>query len=296
MAKTHLHRQTVSIALVCAAAVGVTVAYVHWQTPQNQGLGQTAIEAGTTSPPIVSSYDWKKDFFSSSAIDKTVTSGSKTSASADAPLTITGQMGRNFFARFIQLKQSGLDGDPQMVQDTVNQTLDEAASSASVPKKYAVSDIIVSPKTDAASLRAYGNAIGTIFMVTPPAQNPVLIASEAFNSGNMALLSQLDPIVAWYKKSVSGLVAISVPQSAVQAHLDMLNALSIMLYVSQSLRNTQGDPMQSILAVGMYTRAQQATVASIGEMSSYFNGNNISFSTSEPGVVLSALANKLQSL
>jgi hypothetical protein len=132
-------------------------------------------------------------------------------------------------------------------------------------------------------------------MDNAPTQDPATIASNAFDKNDLSLLSQIDPIIAWYKKTISSLLAIPTPRSATQVHLDMINASSQILNVSEALRNIQGDPAQSIIAIGTYTDAQQADIISVENMSAYLNNNHVSFTTQEPGAIFAILNKQLQS-
>ena len=107
MASYYLHRQTVIIALVCAIAVGGTVAYVHWQTPNAIRANDVATINDSKPLFIATSTDWQKEFFGSNTATTTILGQKKSAVGADKPTTLTDQFSRNFFARYIQLQQNG---------------------------------------------------------------------------------------------------------------------------------------------------------------------------------------------
>jgi hypothetical protein len=291
------------VAIICAAAVAVTAGYSYHQNQSTENTGEKTVDVVPNTQDTqaentlsTSTDDWKSQFFSNATGTKTVfQTTSKTDSQQDASNTLTDQMSKNLFARIIDLKQNGLDTNQQLVQDTIDQTIDETVDSASKSKKYTTSDITITPNTDQASIRTYADAVATVFMDNAPTQDPATIASNAFDKNDLSLLSQIDPIIAWYKKTISSLLAIPTPRSATQVHLDMINASSQILNVSEALRNIQGDPAQSIIAIGTYTDAQQADIISVENMSAYLNNNHVSFTTQEPGAIFAILNKQLQS-
>lgn len=286
-------KQTLAVAVICILVVGGAAAYVFGKSgPKQAQEAVVAIPATTTSSlaDTASSSDWQRDFFLTAIGTSSLSTGSVEAKTAPTgPLTLTDQMSREFFARYIQLKQNNLDNNPQLVQDTIDQTLDNAASAAKQPEKYAMSDISVSKDSSSASIHAYGNAVGSVFGKYGPTRTPADIATEAFDKDDLTILTQIDPIIASLNKINSILVVTPVPLPLVQYHLDLINAVNSMVYVSQGLRNIQSDPMQAIVALGAYAQAQTDATNALTSLQTYFKSNAISFSPSEPGYLLIAI-------
>jgi len=294
MAKYYPHRQTVIIAIACAVAIAGTVAYVHWQTPPiraNQpDIAATVPRSSHLDDTVASSSnDWQKQFFGTATGTSTVLGGKTAQVASDTPLTLTDQLSRELFSRFIDLKQNDLDGNPQLVQDSVDQTIDDTTTASAQPKTYDMTDLAVSNQSDVGSLRAYGNAVAVILLSYMPRSDAAAIASDAFDKDDLDLLSNIDPIITAYRTTIVKLLAMPVPQALAQYHLDLVNSVSSMLFVSQGLRNIQGDPTQSIIALGTYSTAQDAFHGALLNMKNYFAITNISFSTNEPGTSFSTI-------
>lgn len=287
MAKYYPHKQTIIIASVCILAVGGTAAYAYWQ-PKPQ-LTQSVVVEQTKddiSPITGTSTNWQKDFFDVAANTKTLSINSKGGQNAsDTPLTLTDKVGRDFFARYIQLKQNNLDSNKQLVQGMLDQTLDNAQVIAAQPKTYTTKDIIVSNNSSLDAVRAYGNAIGDIFGKYGPTQSPANIAYDAFDKNDMSILSKIDPIIAATKKVLTLVQATPVPQALAQNHIDLVNGLSSLITISQALRNLEGDPMQSLVSLGNFDRSQTATLNSLRIIKSYLTTNKITYTQNEPGAL-----------
>jgi hypothetical protein len=106
---------------------------------------------------------------------------------------------------------------------------------------------------------------------------------------NLSGLADIDPIVTGYQNAIRAMLSISVPQSLASQDLNLVNALSLMLYVSQGFRHTDTDPMQSYLAVQTYQEAQDSLNSALLAIQSYFNAAHISFSTTEQGILFSTI-------
>ncbi len=295
MAKTYLHKQTITIAIVCILAVGGTAAYVYSEPapvqPQNVAVEDTQVNTNIIS---ASSTDWQKQFFDTTGGAKVITGGqTQAQTASDTPLTLTDKLGRDFFARFIELKQNNLDTNPQLVQGMIDQALANTEVAGVQAKVYTDKDVVVLNNSSAEAVRTYVNAIALISKKYPLENGSADIALSAFEKNNMNLLAQIDPIISNFKKTSEALVATPVPSALLQYHLSLINSVNSMAVISQSLRNIEGDPVQSIVSLGNYANTQTTIIATLLGIQSYLNTNHITFTQNEPGILFSQL--KLQS-
>lgn len=291
MAKSYLHKQTIVIAIICVVAVGGTALYVY-SKPAPQISQPIAVDSPKidTNITATSSSDWKKQFFDiTGGTDAITGETSATSTGSDKPLTLTDQMSRDFFARYIELKQNGLDTNTQLVQDTIDQTIANAQVASAQPQTYTRADLTISNDSSSQSIKDYGNIVGSIFLEYTPNQSPVDIASNAFDQNDMTILAQIDPVIASYKKISSLLVTTPVPQPLAEYHLDLINGINSIILVSQGLRNIEGDPAQSLISLGNYTDAQTTILNALLNIQTYFNTNNITFTSTEPGTFITLM-------
>jgi hypothetical protein len=287
MAKSYLHKQTIVIAIVCFLAVAGTAGYVYSQKGDVPDQNVVVEQAPQTQDQVIStSTDWKKQFFQgNSAIGTRIASSSSTSAADDQPLTLTDKVGRDFFARYFELKQNGLDSNDQLVQGVIDQTIANAQTQGNQSKEYTLKDIKISADTSTSALHAYGDMVAAIMNSYGPKANPADIAYSAFDQNDMTVLRQIDPITAGFKKVAQTLLLVPVPQPLENDHLALINEMNALASISGDLRNLEGDPMQSLVSLSSYGNAQTAVVSALYDMQTYFAANNITFATTEAGAL-----------
>ena len=288
MALFYPHKQTVLIAAICALSVAGTALYVYSHTPSGaeapaatKALGAASAD-GVLSADLAAdtSTDWKKAFFSG-----TVATEKKPAAASDQPLTLTDQMSRDFFTRYMALHQANATNDQQSVQKAVDQTIVNAVGAAPQPKAYVSSDIAISADTSATALRAYANAVGDAFNRYGPRDNPTIIASDALDQNDFGSLSRIDPIISAYKTLTTALLRIPAPRPLATQHVALVNGTSAMLYVSQGLHGIENDPMQGMVALGTYETAVSTVEGAVKNIQNYLDSAGISFSDKEPGAI-----------
>ncbi|HTK32972.1 MAG TPA: hypothetical protein VL335_00285 [Candidatus Paceibacterota bacterium] len=285
MAKYYPHKQTIVIAFICILAVGGTAAYAYWQ-PAPETTPRVIVEDVQSSDgaPISTSTDWKKDFFAVTANSNTITTkNSAAPVASDTPLTLTDKIGRDFFARYIQLKQNNLDSNQQLVQGVIDQTIDTAQSSASQGQVYSEKNILVLSTSNTSTIRAYGNAVGDIFGKYAPIKSPADIAYNAFDQNDMSQLTQIDTIVSNLKKMTQLLISTPVPRDMASNHLSLINGISSLAAISQGIRNLEGDPMQSLISLKSYEQTRSDIMSALLNIQSYLRTNNATYASTEPG-------------
>ena len=286
------HTQTIAISIACLIAVGGTAFYVFDQPDTNKTSQSLYIQTNTATSSFVSTSatDWQKDFYATTGSSSINTVKKLTSAQDSQPLTLTDKLSRDFFARYIQLQQNNLGDNQQLVADSINQTIDTTVQAASQAPVYTLKDIAISANSNTDALHTYGNTVGTIFNLYAPTTSPADVATQAFDKGDMTILEKIDPIIAGCDKVISLLKTVPVPQPLAQYHLDIINAVSSMKYVSQGLRNIQGDPMQSIIALSQYAKTQDALLPPFTSIETYFKKNNVVFGAKESGILFSVIS------
>ncbi|MDD5165481.1 MAG: hypothetical protein PHG25_03015 [Candidatus Pacebacteria bacterium] len=290
MAKYYPHKQTLTIAIVCILAVGATTAYTYWQPapPSSQNLVVQSTDSIQQDIIGTTTTDWKKQFFDVTG-SNTVIKTTAGQVASDTPLTLTDKVGRDFFARYIELKQNNLDGNKQLVQGVIDQTLANAQVESADTKIYTQKDISIIDAIDAQTIHTYANTVAGIIITFGPKKNATDIAYDAFNKNDLSMLNQIDPVITAYKKISQTLIATPVPKPLVQNHLDLINSINSMVSVSQALRNIEGDPMQSIVSLSKYVTVQGNILSALLSMQDYFKLNKIAFIPTESGAFFSLL-------
>ena len=282
------NRQTLIIAIVCAIAVLGTIMYVYTETPP-QLPEQSSSNALSTNPPDISTFiatssdDWKKQFFGQSTNNIVSLKNKPTNTSSEATSTLTDKLSQELFARFIQLKQQNLDGNSQLVQDVVNETVDNALQNSGQPQIYTTALIPTIDRPTQNDYMTYGNSVGAILYTYTPKTRATQVAKMAFDQNDMSVFSQIDPITASYQKMIQALLAVRTPSDMAASHIDLVNSVSTLLFISQSIRNTQGDATQAIIAIGSFNPALDTFKSALLRLQNGFYINSITFNNTDPG-------------
>ena len=260
-------KQTVFIFIICALVTGGTAFYVH---DQNGGTTSAALfqNAAAIAPSqsatgtIATDVDWRKEFLAStSGAFNTAAAKTAVVPAKQAPLTQTDLLGRDFLAKYGELKQAGLTDDSDAVTNAMSEVVSENAASLSSPKIYSGTDIRIVANSDQA-MSSYKAAVQAVALQYSKHQDEAAIAGDALESGDTDSLAKIDTSVSDYKSMISRLLAVSVPQTLAQNHLDLLNGLSSLLYSAQAFRHIDTNPLQGFAAIKMNgLGSQQAEAA-----------------------------------
>lgn len=282
MSKSYPNRQTLIIAIICLGAVSATLLYIRPELlSQKSNWQNIQIEPKSTiSAPqnfIESSEsDWKKAFeLTSSTTDLTT---------KDKPLTITDQLGRDFFTKYVELRQNNLTTDDQSVAKAMDQTISSAINLVPKAKVYNLTNITINTSYNNDSLRIYANTVGSVFAKNAPKIDPTSIANEALEQENSLVLEKLKPVISSYDKLIKGIIITPVPAPLASYHLDLINSLSSMLFVSQELQYMISDPMRGVVALNQYVLARENISKALVKTSGYLNDKEIFFTNQEPGI------------
>jgi hypothetical protein len=198
------------------------------------------------------------------------------------PLTQTDLISRDFFARYMELRQLGSASDALSQAEIAGKTVGNIV--LPTPKSYVMADITTKPDNDKESIKQYGNEVATVFKkYAIQSRNEAVIAKEALETENLEVLKEIDPIIASYKNIVNGLLLIRVPSGMETLHLDLINAMNGAVFISQVLRKVDVDPISGLQGVNLYLMASNRLSTSFSSIKSYFSYLGISYNTSEPG-------------
>lgn len=201
-----------------------------------------------------------------------------------APLTETEKLSRNFFAQYMTLRQSGLQKDTDSRDAAMRQALEQSLTDAT-PKQYTRSDIRVITVTDPLDLRAYGNAMGSAIKDNQvPSRNETVILRESIDKQNAAILKELDPILASYIKMRQALLKVPVPEPMVDTHLKFINAISSLIFASQSFQKLYSDPVVALQGIKQFEKGAQDSFDAMSDIHHMLITNNFTFEATEGGI------------
>ncbi|MDQ5893047.1 MAG: hypothetical protein QG640_57 [Patescibacteria group bacterium] len=190
-------------------------------------------------------------------------------------------LSREFFARYMELRQLGISDDKYNQQDLIQKTID------SIPliqaKPYLISEIKVKADNSKEAVKQYGNEMTAVFKkYVVSSRNEGLIVKDALQKDNPEILKELDPVVESYKNIVNGLLKIEAPQSMVIMHLDLVNAMNSTLFMMQSLRKATVDPLAGIEAAGQWPVVEKRFFDSLRAIQSYLIYLGITYAATDP--------------
>lgn len=291
MASYTPHKQTIFITIICVIVVGGTYVYAKGGFGAVMQSEKSAIDTVITPKTLdttvsqATSTDWRKSFFTGTSSAPAKLTGTQNTTKEN--LTLTDTFGRDFFARYIQLKQSGLRDNQQFVTDSLNSSIEKATDAAKKAKVYTSSDISIQATSNATTLKVYGNTVGNIFSTYGVDGDPATVANDAFEKGDMTLLKKIDPMIAAYETIATMLKNTPVPQPLSSYHLTLVNSVSSMAQIARDLRNVEGDPMQTMVSIGLYPSVQTSLIGALKSIKNYFATASIVFTTTEPGSLFS---------
>ncbi len=194
---------------------------------------------------------------------------------------------RDFFARYMELRQTGASADKVNQQELVNNTISKIKLSEAKP--YLSSEIKVRADNSKESVKRYGNEIAVVFnkyaLVGTNTRNEGVIAKDALTQQDESILKELDPIIQSDKNIINGILKIEAPQSISTMHLDLLNSMNNILFVAQSFKKIITDPIAGIQASSQYIPSRDGLIKSMRAIQSYFNYLGIKYDPSEAGVL-----------
>ncbi|HEY9583870.1 MAG TPA: hypothetical protein VJI66_02830 [Candidatus Paceibacterota bacterium] len=201
--------------------------------------------------------------------------GVKSTVTADLTKTSTEKLdpidlvSRDFFARYMELRQIGISSDKANQEELAARTVGNIVLPQ--PKSYSLSEIITKTDGSKEAVKQYGSEIGAIFKTYGiKSRNEAIIAKEALEKDDMSFLKEIDPIIVSYKNMINALIQVKAPQSMATMHLDLVNGMNGALFLAQSFRNVESDPVAGLQATSYY----QITVDSFGNalraIKSYF--------------------------
>lgn len=208
----------------------------------------------------------------------------KNGVGASATLTPTDMVARDFFARYMELTQTGLTGDKASQLELIGEVVKSGMVLAK-PKIYSQNDILVSSDDSKEAIRKYGNEVGALFIKysNPNARNEVIIAKESVDQEEPEILKEIDPIIATYKNILTGVLKLSPPRTLTTIHLGLVNSLSILYFAADSLRNLEKDSLTGIQGSSVWLSGATGLNAAFNSLKAIFVGEGIRYLQGEPG-------------
>ncbi len=292
MARNYPRMQTIMIFIVSVIVVGGFYVYANPKSAQNAiqygsqneardgkvSSGNSSVSIGNDSPKQIADTGWQKQFFT--ADSKGNIKYNQTSASGTpkpAPQTLTDKISQDLFTQVWQIHQAGLDTDNAALGNVTSNFADQVAAAAA-PTMYSAKDMKAIPDAGNSAIATYATNIMTV-LKTIPLADAATIANNAL-SNNSGSLKEIDPIISSYQAILNKLKAMNVPSTFLSYHLNIVNAMSTLLFNAQSLRKADIDPVRGLAAVSIYIQGMQQPSSALDDLSSGFTSAGIVFADS----------------
>lgn len=141
-------------------------------------------------------------------------------------------------------------------------------------------DLKISALESETALKNYGASLAKAltFYTTPLTENEVALTLEILESNNELALSQLGQLVERHINTLEELRAITVPQSATELHLALLNTIGGLAEAGINMSTVLREPVLALQSAELYP-ARHALLLGIFEgFNQYFSERDIAFS------------------
>jgi hypothetical protein len=240
-----------------------------------------SVSTSTIQNYIENTEDWKKILLIS---DKNGSTTTKDLTKSTEKLTPTDILARDFFARYMELKQIGISNDKLNQQELIENTLGKIVFEK--PKLYTMDSIIISQDNSNANVKKYGNDIAYIFntYATDP-RNEAVITKDSIQRNDPNILKELDPIIESYKKITNAILKTSTPLVLSTNHLNLINAMNAGIFINESFRKSAVDPVSGLQAINIYQFSQQNLIDAMQGIANYVKNVGITYTAGEAGIL-----------
>lgn len=217
----------------------------------------------------------------------------KTTLNTTAP-TATDHFSRDFFARYLAIKQSGKEFTAEEEKKLFEEVFTNPPPLEAV-KTFTEEELNITEDNSTEPFRAYGNVFVATLQkfVTPPEKrrNEFEAVQEAIEADEPVDTALLESRASLYRSALAELLAVRVPRSAAANHRDLLNAISGLAQATEGMKNLTTDPIKAVASVGYYPHAFSLFFDTLDRIASQFQLKKIPFEKDEPGHLLLGASN-----
>lgn len=202
----------------------------------------------------------------------------------ESDLTETDKFSRELFAKVVSTSQEGKTPTEADFQEFLNTTIQKQVDSQKA-KTYLPTDFSVDSNETPEKIKAYGNAVATVLTKKPPQplEYEMVIVDRADTNNDPSELKKLEPLIAEYKRIEKDLLKITVPKSAVENHISLINSTNAMGWSLNAFIYILTDPIKSLPGVSAYPDNSINFQGSIRQFKYYFESNGVTFINGDSG-------------
>lgn len=210
----------------------------------------------------------------------------ETGTSTEKSLTDT--VARNLYANYAVLGQSGkLNAENQ---DKLMTDLSNSVIQIIKPKIYTANDIKNMVEDNPDTIKKYGNDVATIINTNLKKEsfNEVTYLNNYMEKNSSADLQKVVLSSNNYKKTLQDMIEISVPQNALETHLNLVNSISSFSKSLEGMIMINDDPIVSLVSLKNYQEGMSAMLNAVNDLGIYFKNQKIVFTKKDIGYVFSS--------
>ena len=211
--------------------------------------------------------------------------GTDTSSQSKTESSLTDAIARNLYTNYSVLKQSG-ELTPEN-QAKINEALGVSVEQIIRPKLYIASDLNIASSETPASIKKYGNeTIATINNnLNANTQDEAVNLTNYLDKKNPADLKKVTDAAESYKKMTLALVSVSVPPSAIEEHLSLVNGVNFLGRAILGMAQVDADPVVALASLNNYPKGNEKIVNAFRGLISYFAGKKTIFGKDDAGYI-----------
>ncbi len=202
--------------------------------------------------------------------------------SSNEPKTKTGEIGRNLFAEYLELKQSGRLNQSSM-ENLITKTLSQIDTKTS--SFYSSGSVKTTLDTDTAGAKNYANALVTIREKYRALYNesPIITVAKTINFEDEASVESIRRAANLYKLEAQELASLIVPKSLVAGHLALLNSYAASAEGLAQFAELRSDPLMAVAGIQEHAAAVGQEFEIVLSISRFFESRGIVFESQEAG-------------
>jgi hypothetical protein len=172
-------------------------------------------------------------------------------------LTQTDKFSRELFSAVAALNEAGTM-DPATIDKLTNSLAEQIQNSA--PRKvFTISDLKITNDDSISAVQKYYDTLNNTYKKYQFKKGVLQVLQEFLkDENNIAVLSELDPIIDQVNKIINEVVKIEVPKSFALLHLDLLNSSERVVENISDIKLFDSD---TVVAIGAITQYQKNSTA-----------------------------------
>jgi hypothetical protein len=196
----------------------------------------------------------------------------------DEDLNLSSSFGRSILSTYLQ---NQADGNSAGQVEAIELLL---AEKLPIARTFILSDLTVSPNKTVDAFKVYGNSLATALLKgATESESELTIFARALDKKDESELKKLDPIISALEAKIEACKDITIPFTAAEAHLSLLNSLESAKYDISGMKVVFNDPVLAFLALNSYKKSSDKVLTDISALKTLVKNSGAVFIEGEAG-------------